>query len=117
MIVNIFLDDLRDPSFIGADETWLIPRTADACITLLEKHAGQVETLSLDHDLADAHYEGKFSNEKTGYDVALWLEEQAFNGNFAVIPRWMLCHSMNPVGKARILKCLDNVKRIRDSNS
>jgi hypothetical protein len=115
-MIDIFLDDIRDPSFVGVDGmNWIVARTADECIALLEKHAGQVVTLSLDHDLADEHYyQDKASKEKTCYDVALWIEEQAAAGNLKVVPKWMLVHSMNPVGKAKILKCIESIKKIRD---
>ena len=44
--------------------------------------------------------------EKTGYDCALWLVEHCLNTK-EPLPEY-LCHSMNPVGKTKILGILDN---------
>jgi hypothetical protein len=44
-------------------------KTADEAITLLQ--TGKATLISLDHDLGQ---------EKTGYDVAKWMEENAANG-------------------------------------
>jgi CheY-like chemotaxis protein len=55
----------------------------------------QVDILFLDHDL------GKDS--KTGYDLAVWMEEQEALGNIN-LPRRIYIHSMNPVGARNIQK-------------
>jgi hypothetical protein len=67
--MRVYLDDTRKPL-----PGWTLVKTADEVIALLETN--EVELLSLDHDLAEAHYQGTYVGPgvpKTGYDVALWL--------------------------------------------
>lgn len=92
--MNIWLDDLRDPAEFRPGEDWVWVQTAHHCIDLLRY--GGCDTLSLDHDLGDDDGLG------TGYDVAKWLEEQAFTGNLDVIPESIKVHSANAVGRKRI---------------
>jgi len=78
---RVWLDDIRKKPF-GFD-VWV--NTADEAIAALA--VGDVELISLDHDLAAEHYpdagggygEGSLDRsrfrEKTGYDVVLWMAE------------------------------------------
>jgi hypothetical protein len=61
---------------------------------------GQVEAISLDHDLGDKTITGD------GYEVASYIEKCAF---LELIPRiqW-ICHSANPVGVQRMVAALKN---------
>ena len=98
--MKLWLDDERDPkkpfiqSEFGAegDEIWV--KTAYQAICYLKQ--GNVESISLDHDLGES--------AGTGMDVAKWIEEQAFHGT---IPRitWMI-HSKNTVGVKNMTKAL-----------
>lgn len=105
-MIDIWLDDVRDPPNNGLN--WIHVRTAPHCIELLARSAGIVETLSLDHDLGEIP--DATGHEGTGYDVALWLERAHFLGDHKMIPRWVLCHSANPVGRARILQAIAKFK-------
>lgn len=95
--MKIFLDDERKtPSgYIGVKDP-------NVCIGLLVLNKGNVEILSLDHDL------GIFVGgvELTGYDVLLWLEE-----NTEYMPKWIGIHSANPVARKRMHLCLDAIER------
>jgi hypothetical protein len=73
-------------------------------IPLLE--GGDVEVLSLDHDLGD-------DSRGTGYDVCTWLErkivEEGPEGEF-ILPLVRI-HSANPVGVNRMMASLEWSKR------
>lgn len=93
--MRLWLDDVREPwkhGFILAE--WA--RTAERAIEILM--SGEVTFASLDHDLsAEASTGYPQPEEKTGYDVVCWMEEND------VWPRdGVVVHSMNPAGKARM---------------
>jgi len=95
----VWLDDER-PAPVG----WKSTRWPDETITLLE--TGQVERLSLDHDLGDDEI-------GTGYTVLLWLEEAvACRGFFP--PASITVHSANSSAR---LKMLQTIERIRQFES
>ena len=92
--MKIWLDDerpMQEPYDIHA-------KTAEEAIAFLG--TGQVTHISLDHDLGQ---------ELTGYDVAKWIEEQAFHGNLA--PLHLAVHTANPAGRKNILMALQNAER------
>ena len=108
--IAIWLDDERDPqSDIGrqkgasGSETWV--KTAPEAISLLEN--GNVVSISLDHDLG-------LPENGSGYDVAKWIEEQAYHGN---LPRlqWQL-HSDNPVGVKNMRAALEQANKFWEQN-
>lgn len=93
--MTLWLDDIREPwkhGYIGC--TWA--KTADEAIAELKK--GSVTFASLDHDLSEQATMGNPGpNEKTGYTVVCWMEE---NNVWPV--DGIRVHSMNPAGKARM---------------
>lgn len=80
--MKIWLDDERPmpPEF----DVWL--RTAQSAINVLR--VGGITHISLDHDLG---------GELTGYDVAKYIEEAAYNKTLA--PMEVTIHSANAVGR------------------
>jgi len=102
--VWLWLDDERTPPLhadCGIVWTWV--KNADDAIKLLE--SGDVVFCSLDHDLADEHYQAFFKSqstgipldtnnckEKTGYTVLCWIEE-----NNAWPSEGIRIHTMNTV--------------------
>lgn len=95
----LWLDDIRPPKIPGA--VWV--KTVDGAIAALK--TGKVEYASLDHDLSiDAIFGVMEEGEKTGYNVVCWMEE-----NNVLPPNGVAVHSMNPVGKARMLVVLDRL--------
>ena len=94
MPVNIYLDDVRSMPF-GFD---IHVRNYKDCIYWLSRN-DSICTLSLDHDLGE---------DKTGYDVICWIEEQCYNNKF-VLPYEILIHSANPVGRANIQRVIDRL--------
>lgn len=101
--MRVYLDDLR-PTPYGFDV-----RVHSYAETVAILSTGQVTHISLDHDL-DAEGELEMSAVGTGYDVARWIEEHAFEGS---LPRltWAV-HSMNPSGAARIRAAMESADRI-----
>lgn len=108
----IFLDDYRKPSDVKWQQLpiaeWQIVRNYDEFVSLLNSLETAPEYVAFDHDLADAHYRGDFSNpdEKTGLHCARYLKTICAEKGWQ-LPRYS-CHSLNPVGKSNILKELDN---------
>ena len=72
---------------------------AKEAIKLLQ--SGDVEIISLDHDLGE--------NVKSGYDVAKWIEKETALNDFN--PPKILIHSANPVGQRNIQSCIDSIQR------
>lgn len=102
--IKIWLDDLLDDpesperhvpaGFVGVKTAW-------EAIELLKK--GNVEEISLDHDLGN---DEKFG---TGYDVAKFIEQSAFEGSLR--PLEIKIHSANPVGRKNMGVSIDNAYR------
>lgn len=73
-------------------------KTAAEAIELLA--AGGVIAISLDHDLGD--------DGGTGYEVACYIEQGAYNGTLSPIE--VTIHSANPVGRERMEIAIDNAR-------
>jgi hypothetical protein len=93
--MNVWLDDAREmPEGFTLHVT-----TADDAILALK--TGKVLFISFDHDLG----EGKM----TGYDVAQWIEQQAFQ---YLIPRlkWAI-HSAESLDAQKITSMMESAER------
>lgn len=77
--MRLFVDDERE-----CPAGWLLARNYAQAIEALRRF--HIVAVSLDHDLGE---------ERTGYDVACWIEEHARHVAIG-------SHSANPVGRARI---------------
>ncbi|MFO1042054.1 MAG: cyclic-phosphate processing receiver domain-containing protein [Planctomycetaceae bacterium] len=103
-MVNIWLDDERDPNdpviqeLFGSERGMIWVKTTHAAINWLKTRT--VAWISLDHDLGTT---------TTGYDVAKWIEERAHSGE---LPRltWTV-HSANVAGARSIRTALQNADR------
>lgn len=114
---NLFLDDIRvpvdvywytnNPVYNILD--WEIVRNYDEFIKIIIEN-GLPETISFDHDLADAHYEVNdhldqdyydIVEERTGYHCAKWLINYCID-NKKELPSTIMIHSMNVVGSKNI---------------
>lgn len=130
MSYNLFLDDIRMPVDVGnymnpvelrqyfRKYDWIICRNYNEFVECINKR-GLPEMVSFDHDLADEHYtpeeywhdydaskeyqDKRRYKEKTGYDCAKWMIDYSKRLN-ACLPSLIMCHSMNPVGKDRIVE-------------
>lgn len=108
--VKIYLDDERQ-----TPEGWIRTHTYLQTKAKLWEFAGQVEVLSLDHDLGEPVFVlfGETLPEETGYDVVLWLEEKAHNGNWDIVPDKIVVHSANPVGRAKMEAGIAAIEKMR----
>lgn len=133
----LFLDDIREPihayeytkyvPFVSRQ--WDVVRSFDEFVGYIGRH-GVPEFISFDHDLADSHYtpehywndyqasklwqEKQVHTEKTGYDCARWLVDHCYEHGIR-LPGYF-CHSMNPVGKDKILSLLDTYAKVHDKD-
>jgi hypothetical protein len=123
----LFLDDIREPEHAFAytkqemflNEKWQVVRNFDEFKNFIESN-GLPTFISFDHDLADTHYTPEYLwddydkskewqdeqiyTEKTGYECAKWLVDYCID-NELKLPKYY-CHSMNPVGKDKIVGLL-----------
>jgi hypothetical protein len=97
--LRVFLDDVRP-----APDGWTLVRWPSEAIALLE--TGEVEELSLDHDLGD--------DRITGYDVLTWIEEAVALRGFR--PPVIAIHSANTVGRERMERALESIRRFAGRN-
>jgi hypothetical protein len=112
----LFLDDLRIPSEaysysfnpVFLDNEWEIVRNYDEFVEWISQN-GLPDCVSFDHDLSDV----ESAQEKTGFDCANWLVAYCLD-NQLQCPE-LYCHSMNPVGKTKILGLLEQFKLFQKS--
>ena len=97
--MKLFIDDIRE-----APKGWEIARNSVEALSLLRQ--GTVEEISFDHDLG---------SKLTGYDVALWIEQQVFCKKMK--PPIMKVHSANPVGAGRLRACIDRIYKQYNKNN
>lgn len=94
--MNVWLDDERPMP----EHYHLHVKTADEAIAALK--TGNVDRLAFDHDLGA---------EKTGYDVAKWIEEAVVSGELKELPRFSI-HTANPVGRVNICRALQSATKL-----
>jgi hypothetical protein len=97
----LWLDDVRE-----APTGWVHVRTPEEAINLLR--TGEVEAISLDHDLGLATPEA----ERTGYDVLAWLEKEVATGTWQCEVPKIQVHSANPVGRRRMEQAIASIQRL-----
>jgi hypothetical protein len=93
--MKVYLDDIRKPP-----AGWKLVKWPDEAIKLLK--TGQVEEISLDHDLGD-------DERGTGYDVVLWIEEQVVRNKFN--PPKIKVHSANVSARKKMELGIKSIKR------
>jgi len=104
-MINMYLDDLRDPP---QNKQWLIVRSSKEAIDYVKKH-GMPEYCSFDHDLG---------GEDTTMVFLKWLVDQDIHRGGNVIPDNFSydVHSANPVGVKNISGLLDNYLHFRKNH-
>ncbi len=102
----LYVDDVRTPHYKMVEgDILVIARNYKRSIQLLEKY--EFDIIFLDHDLGE---------EKTGYDIAVWIEEKIMTKKWNKKIPIIKCHSANPVGRERInmvAKKFEDIKRTR----
>jgi len=97
--MKLWIDDMR-PMPKDYD---ILAKTANQAISILSKR--DITHVSFDHDLG---------GEKTGYDVAVWVEGEAYLGN--IKPFTYTVHSANPVGAKKIKDAMLKAERYWNAN-
>ncbi len=98
--MKVFLDDERP-----APEGWRRVHWPEEAIELLE--SGEVELISLDHDLGD-------DDHGTGYDVILWIEEAVATRGFR--PPRIKVHSANSSARVKMEAGIRQIERLAAGN-
>ena len=93
--MKVYLDDIRKPP-----AGWKLVKWPDEAIKLLK--TGQVEEISLDHDLGD-------DERGTGYDVVLWIEKQVVMHKFN--PPKIKVHSANVSARKKMELGIKSIER------
>jgi hypothetical protein len=128
---RIYLDDVRTP----VSNDWIVVRNYDDFVKkVTEIGLGEIETISLDHDLGDTAMNEYFTNvspnykldynnitEKTGYDCTKWIVDYFYEmnpdriemsrsekGNTKIKFPLVVVHSANPIGSANIMGYINN---------
>ena len=94
--MRVYLDDER-----ATPPGWVRVYWPDEAIALLR--SGQVQELSLDHDLGD-------DARGTGYDVILWLENAVALEHF--VPPVIHVHSANSAARVRMEAGIRQIERL-----
>lgn len=111
----LFLDDLRDPSYlrreyptvrlgrggvvIPSPEEFLVARSVPEAKELI-KNLGYPAVVALDHDLGE--------DTPDGYEFVKWLVEEDLDNNWMEPSFIYVVHSMNPVGAMNMFNYLDS---------
>src|SRR5689334_10309963 len=103
--MKVWLDDVRE-----APKGWVHVRTPEEAIEHLR--SGDVEEISLDHDLGLATPE----SERTGYDVLAWLEEAVATRTWERPIPVIHVHSANPVGWQRMQQAIKSIRRLAEDS-
>jgi len=104
--MKLFLDD-ADEMERPTPKGWVRCRWPEEVVAYLK--AGNVEAVSLDHDLGEEGYYAR-----TGYDVLKWIEKEVFLNGFN--PPAMFVHSQNSVARTKMLQAIISInKMVNDS--
>lgn len=99
--LKVFVDDVRN----APSNDWIVIRTYKDAYHFIDSNYKKIITISLDHDLGD--------NSGTGYKLVCLLETLANHYKWA--PK-ILVHSMNPVGRQKIISAVEKIERIVANN-
>jgi hypothetical protein len=99
--MKVYLDDERKTPLGWQRIYWPLE-----AIPLLE--LGDVEEISLDHDLGD-------DARGTGYDVVLWIEEAVATRGF--VPPKITVHSANSSARAKMELGIRNIEKLTRNNN
>ena len=94
--MKVYLDDVRP-----APPGWIRTYTAKSTIVLLE--TGEVDEVSLDHDLGA---------RATGYDVLLWLEEKVLTDTEYYPPK-VYVHTANTSAEIKMKQAAKKINAAR----
>lgn len=115
--MKIFLDDKRQPNEVYSTDNWTVVTNYNDFVKLVQDAVIinlPITVISLDHDLADEHYEDLFNavkeqqdlnyenyKEKTGLDCLRFL---LYESDLEIEKTTLYFHTMNPVGRDNMIK-------------
>lgn len=104
MTWKLFLDDVREPSYVGESyHTVKVARTVPSAIALIQEN-GMPSFVYFDNDMGEGQVEGK--------ELAKWLLEQFLDKNLRPLSGdWFSVHSSNPPAKMYIESVLNSYMR------
>lgn len=96
--MKLFIDDIRN----APDESWSVARTVDSAISFIAQFGGDIEEISLDHDISHQVGMGELSRPfpcvETFTAVARYMREYYGSADRNIpIPK-ITIHSSNPMG-------------------
>ena len=111
---KLWIDDIRPIP----DDFDIWAKSAEEAVEAFTKY--KITHVSFDHDLGDVIETSGLlvlwdEHEKTGYDVAMWVERQAYLGK--ITPFTYKIHSANPIGVEKIAGAMKNAERYWRKNA
>ena len=107
---NLFLDDIRDPTWVYKDppfRKWIVCQSYQEAIDTVEKYEFP-EHVSLDHDLGE---------DKSGFDFAKYLVNRDLEHHDMPQNFTYNVHSANGPGRDNISSLLNSYDKYRKSNN
>ena len=98
MSYKLFLDDLREVSYVSSETDWKIARTSLEALKIVFEY-GMPKFISFDHDLG---------NEDTA--MVFLKQLYAYFPDLKELPEYQI-HSANPIGKENIISFMESWKR------
>ncbi len=95
--LRLWVDDQRP-----APGGWLHARTYADAVRCIRRFGSELIEVSLDHDLCPAHSGGDYTDQRTGYDVLVYLLHKGLRPVIHI-------HTMNPEGLQRMTDLLDSI--------
>lgn len=111
MTYNLFLDDIRDPTWVYNHppfKEWVVCRNYQEAVDIVNSR-GFPAHVSFDHDLGD--------DSKSGFDFAKWLVNKDLDDHSMPNDWTYNIHSANGIGRENIKGLLDAYIKYRTSNS
>lgn len=105
--MKLWLDDERIPPWGWAG--FKTPEEMIDFIALCYEKKEVIDVISLDHDLG--LIDPQTLDERTGYDVLLWLERNA-NLVARYGPKKIVVHTANPVARRRMEMAVGSIERL-----
>lgn len=102
--MKVYLDDVRP-----TPEGWVRCYWPEEVINILKSQ--QVSHLSLDHDLGDIE-----NDQRNGYAVLLWIEEQVVTNGFTP-PPVITVHSDNSSARIKMEAAIQSIYRQHQKNA
>lgn len=102
-MLKLWLDDERP-----APKGWTWCKSGIEFIRKLYWYEGQIDEVSLDHDLGNKCH--------SGYDILCFLEREIAEGHLKHVPKINI-HTANPAGRKRMEQAVESIRRLTHENN